>query len=295
VRVVGEPLILVLIGFCLLVGTGWRGRFLPAAAVLAGFAVPVAAYASFYHHDHGVYALSEFGGESLWLRSTSFVNCSQLSLPQYQRVLCPREPLGQRRDPTYYGWHDPHTLPALRPPRGTTRSQAMGQFAAAAIGAQPLDYALVALRDFALNFDVVRVDRFGYDTAYKWHFSHYASGWTEVPKQLHAYREHGGQLLTARQPFADVMAAYSWVVYLPGPVLFGCLVVGLLGGFGFGRAGTSTNRPLCLLVTVAGVVLLVVPDLTAEFIWRYQLPALVLLPAGAALGLSALRGDVAET
>ena len=76
-----------------------------------------------------------------------------------------------------------------------------------------------------------------------------------------------------------------WVVYLPGPALLGCLVLGLLGGLGVGRARRSGLRSICLLLTVTGAGLLAIPDLTTEFFWRYQVPALALLPAGAALGL----------
>jgi hypothetical protein len=46
---------------------------------------------------------------------------------------------------------------------------------------------------------------------------------------------------------------------------------------------------MCLLLTLSGTVLLLVPGFTVEFVWRYQLPALVLLPAGAALAWSAIR------
>jgi hypothetical protein len=288
VRLVGEPLAVTSLAFCLLVGRGWWGRLLPAAALLAGFAVSVGAYATFYHHEHGVYALSQFGGKSLWLRSTTFVDCSRLSVPQYQRVLCPRQPLGERRDPTYYGWHDPYSEPKLRPPPGTTKNAAEGSFGIAAIRAQPIDYAMVALRDFALNFDVVRIDRFGYDTAYKWHFSHYVANWKETGQQLRAYQRYGGEQMVAREPWAYFLAGYSWIGYLPGPLLLACLVLGLAGGIGPWRARESWTRSMCLLLTVSGTVLLLVPDLTAEFIWRYQLPALVLLPAGAALAWSTI-------
>jgi hypothetical protein len=288
VREVGEPLVVLTTAFCLIAGHGWRGRLLPAAAVLVGFAVPVTAYAAFYHHTHGVYALSQFEGKALWLRSTTFVDCSTLSVPRYERVLCPAQPLGHRRDPTYYGWHDPHTLPRLHPPPGTTRNQAMGQFGAAAIRAQPLDYLRVGLRDFTLNFDVARVDRFGYDTAYKWHFSHYVTGWAETRQQVAAYHRYGGRQLVAHEPWAYFLAGYSWVVYLPGPLLLGCLALGLSAGL-VRVCQDAWTRSMCLLMTLSGTVLLVVPGFTVEFVWRYQLPALVLLPAGAALAWSAIR------
>jgi hypothetical protein len=256
--------------------------------VVLGFALPVGAYLVWYHADHGSYALSEFGGKSYYLRTTSFVDCAKLSIPDYQRVLCPAEPVGERRDPTYYVFHSPDTLPRLQPPPGVSQDQALREFASSAVAAQPLAYLGVVGRDFLLNFDVVRVDRFEFDTAHKWGFTHYVdvqpTSWTGP-----AYAAHGGRQLDARTPYAQVLAGYSALVYVPGPVLFGCLLVGLAAGCGLGAARTSGSRSVCLLLTVTGAVLVLAPAVTAEFVWRYQLPALALLPAGAAVGLVALR------
>lgn len=289
VRLVAQPLILAGVAFCLLAGNGWRSRLTTAAALTLGFALPIGAYATWYHQERGVYALSESVGKTTYIRTTTFVDCPQLSVPDYQRVLCPAEPLGQRRDPTYYAFHDPRTLPRLAPPPGTTPDEAMRQFAAAAIRAQPLDYASIVARDFLLNFDLWRGDRFEYDTAHKWRFGPYLdrepTAWTGP-----AYAEHGGEQLAAHQPYAYALAGYQWVGYLPGPLLLGCLVLGLLGGSGFGQARFSGMRSMCLLLTVTGTGLLLVPELTADFSWRYQLPALALLPPGAALAYTALRG-----
>lgn len=296
VRLVGEPLVLVGVFFCLLAGDGWRRRLAGAVAAAVGFAVPVGAYATWYHHAHGVYALTEFGGKSLYLRTTTFVDCSTLSVPRYQRVLCPSQPLGQRTDPRYYGWNNPATIPRLRPPPGTTRYQAMQQFALEVIREQPVDYARVILRDFMLNFDLSRTDRFEYDTAHKWQFSY----WRHPPPPhllrpqlvdlIHReYAERGGEQLTVRQPLVSALVAYQWFGYTPGPLLFGCLLLGLIGGVGVGPARRSGMRSICLLLTVTGAGLLLVPAVTTEFIWRYQLPALPLLPGGAALAYTALR------
>jgi hypothetical protein len=71
--------------------------------------------------------------------------------------------------------------------------------------------------------------------------------------------------------------------------LFGCLLLGLAGGVGVGPARRSGMRSICLLLTVTGAGLLLVPAVTTEFIWRYQLPGLSLLPGGAALAYTALR------
>jgi hypothetical protein len=287
VRVVAEPLLVVGVLFCLLAGDGWRRRIAGAAATIIGFAVPVGAYATAYHHAHGVYALTEFGGKSLYLRTTTFVNCSTLTVPNYERVLCPLEPLGHRPDPRYYGWHA-GTIRSLQPPPGTTRYQAMRQFALDVIREQPADYVRIVLRDFMLNFDLWRTDRFEYDTANRWQFRTWTHAtFSQVIRD--AYAQHGGETLNVRQPVASALEVYEWVGYLPGPLLLGCLLLGLVGGLGIGPARRSGMRSICLLPTITGIMVLLVPAVTTDFSWRYQLPALALLPAGAGLAFTALR------
>ena len=286
IRLVGEPLFLVGVLFCLVAAAGWRKRVVAAVLVSVGFLVPVGSYATYYHHTRGAYALAQFFGKSLYLRTTTFVDCSQISVPLYEWVLCPELPPGQRPDPRIYGWHDPATIPSLHPPAGTTRDQAMRQFAFAAIRAQPGAYAGLVLRDFMLNFDVTRTDRFEHDTAHKWKFGY----WARDPLSAAAvalYEEHGGDVLKARQPWAGVMVAYQRFGYLPGPLLFACAVLGVVGCLRGG--GPPGRRSLCLLLMLAGVGLLLVPPVTSNFNWRYQLPALSLLPAAAALAWTSLR------
>ena len=288
VRLVGEQLVVVAVLACLLLaGPGWRRRAVTVGALVVGFVVPVGLYATWYHHERGVFALSEFTGRALYLRSTSFVDCTQLTVPAYQRVLCPAEPLGQRRDPTYYVFHDSRTLPRLQPPVGTSQDEALRDFAFAAVRAQPLDYAGIVARDFWLNFRSGREDAYEYDTAHKWLFDEYLTvkptAWTRP-----AYEAHGGRQLQVRQPFADAVVTYGGYGHLPGWVLLGCLLVGLLGGLGVGRARGSGLRTLTWVLLLSGVGLLLAPAVTAQFVWRYQLPALALLPAAAALALTAL-------
>jgi hypothetical protein len=288
VRVVGEPLVLAGACFCLLAGNGWRRRLAGAVALTLGFAIPVGAYATWYHHQHGVYALTQFGGKSLYLRTTAFVDCSTLSVPRYQRVLCPQQPIGQRTDPRLYGWHPSSPILLLYPPRGTTQYQAMQQFALDVIRQQPAAYARIVLRDFMLNFDLWRTDRFEYDTAHKWRFRSWMHFHPHRKIRLQ-YREHGGEQPTVRRPLANALATYQRVGYLPGPLLLACLLLGLAGGLGIGPARRSGMRSICLLLTVAGTGLLLVPAATADFSWRYQMPALPLLPAAAALAWTAVR------
>jgi hypothetical protein len=272
-----------------MVGRGWRTKLLHVVLVAVTFAAPVLAYASWYRSETGTFALTQSGGRALYMRTTSFVDCSKLSLPSYERPLCPEEPVGQRLDPTWYGWHDPdgdHGLTNL--PAGMTPDRAMRDFALRAIRAQPGGYAWAVGRDALLTFDVARVDRFGYDTAGKWRFDgwydYQPSDWTGP-----AYLGHGGVLPRTTGPLALLMSGYGFVVYLWGPLLAVLLLLGIAGLFRRRRDDGLDQRPALLLLLTLGVGLVLVPDLTAQFVWRYTLPMVTLVPPAAALAWVQLR------
>ncbi|WP_151082213.1 hypothetical protein [Nocardioides cynanchi] len=289
-RLVGEPGILAMVVFLAIVASSWRQRLLHVVLVTAAFALPLTAYAAWYHHDNGVWAITQSNGRALYMRTTTFVDCSKVQVPAYERPLCPTEPLGSRQDPTWYGWHDPAVL-GLRTPAGVTQNQAMYDFAKRAIRAQPSAYAATVGRDLAMGFWAPRrFDYFEYDTQYKWSFTHYVDYvptplWTEP-----AYAAHGGEMPGTRHPVADLLDWYGRVVYVPGPVLFLLLLVAVAGLALRRPDGAPATRPLTFLTLALGVGFVLVPDATAEFVWRYQLPALVLLPMSAALAWTRLRG-----
>ena len=91
------------------------------------------------------------------------------------------------------------------------------------------------------------------------------------------------------------MAGYGRVVFLPGPLTL-VLVLGTLVGVARRRApGAPETRPLALLLLALGVGLVLVPDLTAEFTWRYPAPPLVVLaPPAAALAFARTRARTAR-
>lgn len=299
VRLVGQPLVVVAVVFCLGAATTWRTRFLTSVVVAASFAVPVFGYTAWYHAEHGSWALSESAGRALYMRTTGFVDCSRFTMPDYERPLCPAEPLGSRLDPTEYGWHTPDLDHGLEPPRGTTPNDAMGDFAGRAIRAQPWDYVRIVARDVMLNFTVPRIDRYEYDTASKWKFQTYedfdTSAWTRP-----AYLAHGGDVLEARQPLAGWLGWYGYAVYVWGPLLFLLTLTALVGLFWPSRARSVPTRSLIFLILATAGVLLAMPAVTAQFVWRYQLPFLVLVPAAAVLAIGrmcapARYGDQAGT
>ncbi len=286
VRQVGTPLVLAGALFCLLAASGrWR-RLVPVALLVVGFVVPVGAYSAWFAGTYGSPGLSGIGGVSSYMRTTTFVDCDRIELAPYARVLCPPEPVGERRDPTDYGWYEIGSgVQSLVVPPGVDRQAVLQDFARQALAAQPLDYARVVLRDVALGFDPLRTDRFEYNTTFKWKFSTYVdrepTPWTEP-----GFADHGGVQQQTRQPWADLLVAYEKVVYTWGPVVLLSLVVGAVGALS-PRAGAA--RPLVLLLVLVGFGLSVLPDITTQFVWRYQLPAVVLLPVAAVLAGSALR------
>ena len=288
VRLVGQPLVLAAVVFCLLAAVTWRERVVQSAVVTAAFCLPVLGYAGWYHGVHDTWAMSDSGGRALYMRTTAWVDCSRFTVPDYERPLCPAEPVGARLDPTEYGWHTPDADHDLAPPQGVSVDDAMHDFAMRAIRAQPWDYTRTALRDVVYNLAPVREDRYEYDTADKWSFARYVdreqlTGFTEP-----AYRSHGGELPTVREPGASWLATYGTKVYLWGPALLALLLLAIGALFVPGRDRAGRRSVIALLLLVGGG-LTVAPDLTAEFVWRYQLPAVLLVPMAAALGWARVR------
>jgi hypothetical protein len=289
VRIVGEPAILAAVLFVLMAATTWRRRAAHAAIVCVAFALPLVAYAGWYHQENGVWALTQASGRALYMRTTTFVQCPKLHLPAYERVLCPRDPLGARREPTFYGWHSRATLPRLHPPPGLTPDQAMRDFAIRAIKSDPLAYLRVGARDFVLQFWApTRVSHYEYTTSVKWTFAYFVDYQPSPSWTGRAFAEHGGQVQLTRQPAADVLSWYGRLVYLPGPATFLLLVLATAGAV-VRREEARSRRPLTVLLVMLPLGLSLVPDLTAEFVWRYELPVVTMLPLAAALGWTRLR------
>jgi hypothetical protein len=288
VRVVGQPMVVAAILFCLFAAATWRARFVHAVVVTAAFSVPLLGYTAWFHQEHGAWAMSESGGRALYMRTTAWVDCGTFSMPDYERPLCPAEPLGKRLDPTEYGWHTPDSDHGLAPPDGVTADDAMHDFAVRAIRAQPWDYTRTTLRDIGLNFWQVRQDRYEYDTADKWSFERYVDRRQLTGYTRPAYQAHGGELPSVRQPGASWLREYGTFAYLWGPALLALFLLAIGSLFVRGREGGGRRSVIGLLLMVGGG-LMVAPDVTAEFVWRYQLPAILLVPMAAALGWSRIR------
>jgi hypothetical protein len=100
----------------------------------------------------------------------------------------------------------------------------------------------------------------------------------------------GGGPPSVIHPLAEALRDYQLNGgYTPGPLLAIATMAGLAGCCVLlgGRRGRTAAASACLLITGTAVVLLLASD-AYEFSWRYQLPAVVLLPAAGVLGTAAV-------
>jgi Glycosyl transferase family 2 len=153
------------------------------------------------------------------------------------------------------------------------------------------------LDGYAMLFDWAHSGSTAFDDITQWQFSGYLPP-TTSPTLGRLYAEHGAEQLVAHQPAAHVLTTYQKHGFVPGFLLLACLLVGLCAAAGVGRADTSRMRALCLLTALVPLALLLRTVGAPALSWRDEIPALVLLPAVGALGLTALmrgrRGPSAD-
>ena len=294
VRPLGQILVIPLLGFALLVGRGWSQRLRVAAVALLAFVLPLMAYAAWYAQVHGELRLTAQADVTWYGRVAPFVDCDRLDLPAHAEALCPRLPPAQRPGPGMYIHGQRSPLRRYEPPPGVSREEVLRDFARRAILAQPLTYAREVLSDFVWVFRWDRVNKPDSPAPVeRWHFTLDYPEHVKDPEELLA--PHTGTPPTVAVPLARLLRAYQLRVgYTPGPVLLLGLVAGLLAAAGVGRARRIGLQAACLLWTLVPAGLLAVPAAVFEFSWRYQLPGVVLYPAAAALGLTALSGQLSS-
>jgi hypothetical protein len=297
-RYIGQPLVLAGLVFCVLAAGGRPARRLAtAAALLAAFVVPMIGYAAYNDAVNGTFAVpSRAVSNGLYARVAASVDCARLSLPSYERPLCPpKGVVTPQGGSLIQGYSRGKTSPInnYRPPPGQTTPQVLNDFARRAIEQQPLAVAGAVGKTFVRPFLSWRRDhqpgelqsgRWQFQTRFPLFFTHIS---------LSLFQRWQGHGPVINRPLARVLRDYQLSLgYTPGLVLLACAVLALVAGLGVGRARHSGQQLACLLWLAAGLGLLLAADLY-QFSWRYQLPALVTLPPAAALALSALTSPKA--
>ena len=292
-RELGQSLVLVGLLFCVLAaGPRFFPRVVTSAALLVAFVVPLIGYAGYNDAVNGSFSVpSQAASIRLYARVAASVTCTRLSLPSYERPLCPppgvvTPHMGSLIQGYAQGGSSP--LVTYRPPDGKTTDQVLSDFDKRAVLQQPLAIARSVGGSLVRPFLSWRrnhkpgelpVVRWQFQTVFPLYFT---------ARSLELFNHFDGHPPAINRPLARILRGYQvYLGYTPGPVLLACVILALVAALGFGRARRSDQRLACLLWLAVGLGLLLAADLY-QFSWRYQLPALVTFPPAAALALSAL-------
>jgi hypothetical protein len=287
VREIGVVLIVPTVVSAALTVAGWRRRMGRAALAAGCFALPVLGYLTGTFLVTGHFGMAGNGLSPQYGRAAAAADCAALRVPAAQRALCPSAAQTRALGGVDGLLHNPrspgHTVPV---PPGLTRDEFLDRFALAVFGQQPLRVAASVARDSVRLFALTRDGDPQVTPIARWQFQDFYPAYPRRYSLAFFTRlaaEHGGGDLAAVQPAASMLRAYQLGGgYTPGPAYAVLLIAGVAGVLaGRGR------RAACLLVTLSAVVLLLGSD-AFEFSWRYQLPAVVLLPLAGVLGAMVL-------
>ena len=291
VREIGAVLVVPLVVFAF-ASAGKGARWRRGALAIGCFALPVVGYMAGAFVAGGHFGLGSNGPGPEYGRAAAAADCTTLVVPADERALCPSPAQtfalggidGLLHSPASPG----HTVPV---PPGVSRGHLLDRFALAVVRQQPVRVAWSVLRDsvrlFALTRDgnpqVTPISRWQFQVSYPVYPRRYSLAYfTRLAEQNHS----GGDLVAVR-PAAAILRDYQLGGgYTPGPLYAVFLATGVLGAV-LGRRRRAGLAGACALVTAAAVILLVSSD-AFEFSWRYQLPAVVMLPLAGVLGLTAL-------
>ncbi|GLW65694.1 hypothetical protein Arub01_39380 [Actinomadura rubrobrunea] len=271
-RSAGLPLLAIVLVWLVAGGPARRPRAAPAAALIAAFALPLLLYATWFKAVHGRFALTGTEKVFLYSRTAEFADCSIIKPRPELRDLCPREP-PEGVSPAYAAlWTD--RSPFARLPGGKMgANRRAGEFAWAAIRAQPLDYARVVVRDTLRAFWWKRTVYPRLSTFRKYEFPDRTARLSKRQAKVARPYAHAAGPRRVVEPYAGWMRFYQDRVYLPGIGLGAVLAVAAAG-----MAARRGARRRALLPWLVSAGLLVVPAATADFDYRYVLPA---VPFGA--------------
>jgi hypothetical protein len=272
-RSIGLPLLAIFAVYMIIKRFSWR----KVAATIVVCLVPVFAYAGEFDLEHGQFAMSDATGVFLYSRVMTFAECNKIHPPANELWLCTTVPPDKRPIAQAYIWTSSSPLDRFPPTKfAPVPNQMAEDFAIRAIEAQPLDYAKAVFQDTWMVFGWKRVV-FPQAATY----DEYLFGSRSLPipiwDQAHlgpydsyaAAYVHGNPLTQVVNPFAAIIRGYQRYVWLPGTV-YGLILLAGLGGIAAAWRRLGGDALLPWAVSLAMVV---IPAATAEFDYRYVLPA----------------------
>ncbi|GAA0987200.1 hypothetical protein GCM10009555_066050 [Acrocarpospora macrocephala] len=291
-RSIGLPILALVVVYLLVKRTGWK----TILALVTACAIPVVGYMGWFKAVNGQFAMTSSDGVILYMRTASFSDCHEMGLdPRAElqlALLCiPKKPADRGPSAQAYLWWDNdnqiHVFGA-----GMKFDAEMNKntsaFATRAILSQPGDYLAVVAKDF---FRAFRWDRSPFPdtkTFLQYEFGNNITTrlpqWTSFRGQTHTDAEtyeNGPAATVNTRPWADIMIGYQKIMRLPGLALGVLLLIGL---YGVALRWRKLGGPV-LLPWLASVGLILAPAATAEFDYRYLIPAAPLACLAAAITL----------
>jgi hypothetical protein len=272
-RSVGLPLLAVFAVYMIIRRVPWRR----VAMVIVVCILPVVAYAGLFDIEHGQFAMTDSTGVFLYSRVMTFAECSRMHVPADELALCTTVPPSQRPIAQAYIWTAASPLNRFPPSKfSPLPNQLAEDFAIRAIEGQPLDYAKAIWHDTWKTFGFTRhtfpnaptyneylflkhpLPIASYNKAHLGRYGSYAAAYIQ-----------GNPYTQVVEPFAGIMRGYERHVYLPG-TLYGLILLG--GLFGMVLAWRRVGGE-ALLPWGVSAAMIVIPAATAEFDYRYVLPA----------------------
>jgi Dolichyl-phosphate-mannose-protein mannosyltransferase len=272
-RSVGEPLLAVFVAYMVIRRFSWR----KVAATLAVGLVPVVAYAGLFDMEHGQFAMSDATGVFLYSRAMTFADCDKMNVPANELWLCTAVPADKRPIAQSYIWTSATPLDRFPPQKfAPVPNKEAEDFAIRAIEAQPLDYAKAVFDD---TWRVFGWDRQVFPQAATYDEYLFLPQGLPIPswddanigpyKSFAAAYVQGNPNTQVVNPFAVIIRDYQKYVWLPGTV-YGLILLAGLGGLvlAWRRLGGEALLPWGI-----SLAMVVIPAATAEFDYRYVLPA----------------------
>jgi hypothetical protein len=273
-RSVGEPLLAVFVIYMIIRRFSWRKI---AATLVAGL-VPAFIYATAFDVQHGQFAMSDATGVFLYSRVMTFAECPKMHVPANELWLCTDPvPPGQRPIAQSYIWTPATPLDRFPPNKFAPLTNKLAEdFAIRAIEAQPLDYAKAVFDD---TWRVFGWQRQVFPQAATYDEYLFLPQGLPIPSwddanlgRYHSYAAayvQGNPETQVVNPFAVIIRDYQKYVWLPGAI-YGLILLAGLGGIvaAWRRLGGEA-----LLPWAVSLALIIIPAATAEFDYRYVLPA----------------------
>ncbi len=314
VRQVGEIFILPALLYLLAAVPGWRHKLRQAVVLAVAFALPILfiSYRNYVTIKH--FGLAPYAAGTIYGRTAAAADCATLSLPRYERPLCPTHQQ-QLLGPDWLDHGAGSPIKTAVPPTGMPHITFADQFSRQVLIQQPLRVAAAWARDSVKLFALTRDTAPGDVTITRWQFQRdypvyppYISLHRGRLQFVHLTPAGKARVIRACRRYADRPAVATGLAgflrgyqlgggYPPGPLFLLATVAGLAGCCGLLRHRASAERrataEACLLTMASAAAVLLASDFF-EFSWRYQLPGLVTLPPAGALGIMVVAGYLVD-